>query len=189
MSASCDPCDRPGGADPYAYFAARGVSREALRDFLEAEVERSVRSNRVEGSPIAELYRLLGLDWTVTLAASLGGTESYVPWSADAAVGKWPGLPAGLCELLVDRFGGGRIALPSLRGLFATCRREQIARRIAAGLSHNAVAREFGLTARYVRSVAASLPTPGRLARCQASQSQAPVAEPARGRAEDATPC
>ncbi len=188
MSASCDTSDRPG--DPYAYFADRGVSREALRDFFEREVERTASTNRAEGSPIAELYQLLGLDWTVALTALLGGTESYVPSSADVAIGKWPELPAELCKVLVGHYGGGRITPPSLRGLFAACRRELIAQRIASGLSYNAVAREFGVTARHVRSVVAGAPTPNRPSRRNASESQgAPIIRRARGRVRIAAPC
>lgn len=190
MSAGCDPSDRPAEVDPYAYFTVRGVSREALRSFFEAEVQRTANTNRVEGSPLAELYRLLGLDWTVMLTALLGGTESYVPWSVDVAVGKWPELPAELCELLVEHYGGGRVAPPSLRGLCAASKRELIARRIASGLSRNAVAHEFGVTARYVRQVAANALKPGKPSRRNDSAGQGePVIRRARGRAKAVEPC
>ncbi len=190
MSPSCDTSDRPAEVDPYAYFAARGVSREALRGFFEAEVERSAMPNRVEGGPIAELYRLLGLDWTVALVALLGGTENYVPWSADVAVQKWPELPAELCGVLVDAYGGGKVEVPSLRRLFAACRQKLMAQRIASGLSYNAVAREFGVTARHVRSVVAGALTPNRLSHRNASEIQeAPIIRRARGRARATAPC
>ena len=162
MSPSSASPDRPAEPDPYACFRARGVSREALREFFEAEVERAVDAVRVEGSPIAELYRLLGLDWTVTLIASHGGAEIYVPWSAQAAVDKWPELPAALSEVLADRHGGGTIAVPSLRRLYAACRRKLMVQHIASGLSYNAVAREFGVTARHVRCVVVDALTPGK---------------------------
>ena len=103
MSRSCDPSDRPGEADPYGYFCARGVTREALRAWLDDEVRRTVKSYRAEGEPIAELYRLLGLDWMVALMASLGGATVYVPKSVELARAKWPDLPAELCELLAGR--------------------------------------------------------------------------------------
>lgn len=153
MSASCDPSNRPGEADPYAYFAARGVSRDVLHAWLDDEVRRTVKSYRIEGEPIAELYQLLGLDWMVALMAALGGAEIYVPESVDLAIAKWPELPVELCRRLADRRGGSRVAVPTAHCALATCRRDLVIRRAVAGLTDSDIAREVGITARHVRSI------------------------------------
>jgi len=116
-----------------------------------------LRGSLMEGLPpvLADLAEIIGLGAALRLAEAYGGTEIYVPRTPgpDHPVAQVIGLEAArrLGEYLGTPTSGGRIEVPKGDALSRSRRNRAIVAAVVQGASKQQVARQHGLTTRWVR--------------------------------------
>ena len=133
---------------------------EVEADFLKlnADLDRILGPIPIEGGDAMactwvsqpELAEVIGEEATKELLRSLGGQTVYVPKCSDliASIGS-PAIKA-----LCGQFAGMTLALPVQAG---SSRKERVIQLLASGMRPAAVAREVGVTERWVRMVKADI--------------------------------
>ena len=105
---------------------------------------------------MTELSAMIGADAARTLSVARGGVPFYVPKEADSRhlLARIVGV-RGLISLSAE-FGGEYITVPN--GRKADPYKPAVLRALEKGESHADIALRLGVTERYVRALAASMP-------------------------------
>lgn len=104
-----------------------------------------------------QLAEVIGVDGTLALVECFGGLEYYVPRHASETHELARILGQERFARLAGRFGGERIAIP--RDPVAGSSKGEIMTLGEQGLGDRAIARQVGVTQRYVRRVLESVPS------------------------------
>lgn len=104
---------------------------------------------------IGEIRRRCGDEAALRLADRLGGLRIYVPRSPGPEHRLRVAVGDAVTEALVAIAGGGEISIPRARAMLFEERAARIVRLAAEGRPNQEIAREVGVTPRWVRQVLA----------------------------------
>lgn len=126
------------------------------------EDQKALILSEMQHSDGQEFVSAIGFFDFMRILERFGGTEIYLAEVSERSGGLAAYLDAPNRAALLERFGPGRIPLPSLRSVLAAIQRAAVRLMIEDGLATGQIARRMGLSDRWVRTVRARIRTEKR---------------------------
>ncbi len=108
---------------------------------------------------LQDLSEVIGLPAVETLVRQWGGRRLWIPCGAKKTHPISQALGMNAAKRLSARYGGDVIDIPKAKSATARDRNQELIRLYSDGVSVDVLAKEFGLTSRWIRGILSRSPT------------------------------